>query len=279
LILLRRSVSLLSLFMLLLWQLPLSAATVQALVSPAWVEKNGARQPLQAGQELTSKDTIETALGGKVRLLLETGVVLKLGADSRVRLGDHQLTLLKGLLRLKMKRQVGQQRSYRLYSHDRPTLELSAGELWLNSSVNRWRACRVKGSVVVEVSPKKALLLSRPRSCFEWLSGEAQGEQRRLTKSRFKRRLQMVNIVKDEGILTPSGRWVAYFGQFQRKGGEGLLFRLRQQGFPAESEMAYFSGEESQRIMVRGFYEELEALAFIRRYRSWSDKRKWVEEQ
>jgi len=276
--LLRRSVSLLSLFFLLLWQLPLSAATVQALVSPAWVERNGVRQPLQADQQLTLEDSIETALGGKVRLLLETGVVLKLGADSRVRLGDHQLTLLKGLLRLKMKRPVGQ-RAYRLYSHDRPTLELSAGELWLNSSVNRWRACRVKGSVVVEVSPKKALLLSRPRRCFEWLSGEAQGEQRRLTKRRFKRRLQEVNIVKDEGILTPSGRWVAYLGQFQRKGGEGLLFRLRQQGFPAESEMAYFSGEESQRIMVRGFYEELEALAFIRRYRSWSDKRKWVEEQ
>jgi len=276
--LLRRSVSLLSLFMLLLWQLPLSAATVQALVSPAWVERNGVRQALQADQQLTLEDSIETALGGKVRLLLEPGVVLKLGSDSRVRLGDHKLTLLKGLLRLKMKRPVGQ-RAYRLYSHDRPTLELSAGELWLNSSVNRWRACRVKGSVVVEVSPKKALLLSRPRRCFEWLPGEAQGVERRLTKRRFKRRLQEVNIVKDEGILTPSGRWVAYLGQFQRKGGEGLLFRLRHQGFPAESEMAYFSGEESQRIMVRGFYEELEALAFIRRYRSWSDKRKWVEEQ
>ncbi|MDQ7074134.1 MAG: hypothetical protein Q9O24_03075 [Gammaproteobacteria bacterium] len=264
----------------LLWHGSLAAATVQVLVSPAWLQSGGERHPLKPGVLLKADDVIETGLGGRVRLVLEEGVLLKLGSDSRLLFQAHDLTLLSGVVRLKVKQKHRDSAVYRLFSQGRPTLSVPQGtEVWLKRTINSWRTCRVKGMLMVEKSPASGFILNRPRHCYEWLADAAQGQFRYLSKARMKTRLQEVNTVKDQGLLIKGGSWVAYLGQFRGRGGERLLLRLQQQGYPVEREMAYFSGEEWQRLMIRGFYEESEALAFVRRHRSWSSKKMWVEEQ
>src|SRR5687768_2531373 len=54
---------------------------VESVVSPAWVERGGTREPLQPGAVLRAKDKVHT--GASARLLL------RLAEGSAVKLGEH----------------------------------------------------------------------------------------------------------------------------------------------------------------------------------------------
>jgi hypothetical protein len=76
---------------LVLPALPLFAAqtlTVEALVSPAWVERAGARQPLAAGMTLQNRDKVHTGEGARALLRLSEGSAVKLGANAELAVDD-----------------------------------------------------------------------------------------------------------------------------------------------------------------------------------------------
>ncbi len=59
------------------------AAQVEALTMPAWVTRNGTRQPLGAGMTLQKSDEIATAPGSRVLLRLGDGSAVRLGENAR----------------------------------------------------------------------------------------------------------------------------------------------------------------------------------------------------
>lgn len=54
-------------------------ATVRLLQAPAWLERDGARQPLRLGMELASGDRIASGARARVVMTLEEGSLVKLG--------------------------------------------------------------------------------------------------------------------------------------------------------------------------------------------------------
>ncbi len=80
------------LFVLLLFAADLLQAAPDAIVEglqlPAWITRDGKRQPLAVGTELRSSD--EVATGGNSRLLLRLGdgSAVKLGENGRLKLAD-----------------------------------------------------------------------------------------------------------------------------------------------------------------------------------------------
>jgi hypothetical protein len=55
---------------------------VDALVTPAWIERHGQTQPLAVGMAVANGDRIRTGDGARVYLKLAEGSTVKLGADA-----------------------------------------------------------------------------------------------------------------------------------------------------------------------------------------------------
>lgn len=80
-------------FLLLHASLALAAApaTVEAVQSPAWLERQGRSEPLFPGQELRSGDVVRTGAGARTWLLLAEGSRVKLGESARFTLHSRSL--------------------------------------------------------------------------------------------------------------------------------------------------------------------------------------------
>ncbi|HSB48795.1 MAG TPA: hypothetical protein VLD15_04705, partial [Burkholderiales bacterium] len=52
--------------------------TVEGVVSPAWVERGGARLPLAVGMQLNDRDRVVTGSGSRALLRLAEGSAVKL---------------------------------------------------------------------------------------------------------------------------------------------------------------------------------------------------------
>lgn len=65
-------------------------ATVGSLQPPAWLERAGARTPLQPGDTLAAGDRALTGRGGRAQLKLADGATLTLGGDARLEFAAPQ---------------------------------------------------------------------------------------------------------------------------------------------------------------------------------------------
>ncbi len=74
----------------LLLAAPVAARTliVEGVVSPAWVERSGAREPLTTGMQLNDKDRIHTGGGARVVLRMAEGSAVKLGENTTLALDN-----------------------------------------------------------------------------------------------------------------------------------------------------------------------------------------------
>ena len=59
---------------------------VEGVVSPAWVERAGKREPLTVGMQLNDKDTISTGERARVMLRMVEGSAVKLGENATLAL-------------------------------------------------------------------------------------------------------------------------------------------------------------------------------------------------
>src|SRR5262245_6562120 len=62
------------------------ALTVEGVVSPAWVERGGARLPRAVGMRLSDKDRVITGSDSRVLLRMAEGSAVKLGENATVAL-------------------------------------------------------------------------------------------------------------------------------------------------------------------------------------------------
>jgi len=77
----------------LLCALPMAPAvarvlTVEGVVSPAWVERGGGREPLMVGMQLSDKDRIITGERARVMLRMAEGSAVKLGENATLGLDN-----------------------------------------------------------------------------------------------------------------------------------------------------------------------------------------------
>ncbi|MCC6197590.1 MAG: FecR domain-containing protein, partial [Burkholderiales bacterium] len=73
---------------LLALYLPIAAAAVlvEAVQSPAWVERDGRREPLAPGMQLDERDRVVSGRNARVLLRMPEGSLVKLGEEGRLAL-------------------------------------------------------------------------------------------------------------------------------------------------------------------------------------------------
>ena len=69
-------------------QLAAQTLIVEGVVSPAWVERGGKREPLIIGMTLNDKDRVHTGPGSRALLRMAEGSAVKLGENAILAVDD-----------------------------------------------------------------------------------------------------------------------------------------------------------------------------------------------
>ena len=154
--------------------------TVEAVISPAWVDHaGGAREPLAPGQVLRDGDRVLTGPGARVLLRMAEGSAVKLGENARLgvdrltdnagaadRLVSGALDVIQGAFRFTT-RVFGTPRARRDFNIRIVTVTagIRGTDVWGKSSAERDVVCLIEGRVFVQ-HQEQAFTMQDPLSFF-----------------------------------------------------------------------------------------------------------------
>jgi hypothetical protein len=154
--------------------------TVEAVVSPAWVERaGGAREPLQPGATLNDGDRVLTGRGARALLRVAEGSAVKLGENARLqvdRMADRgvaaervvsgALDVLQGAFRFTTRLfgspQARRDINVRIVT---VTAGIRGTDFWGKSSPDRDVVCLIEGRIYVQ-HQEQAFTMQEPLSFF-----------------------------------------------------------------------------------------------------------------
>jgi FecR-like protein/sporulation related protein len=155
--------------------------TVEGVVSPAWVERGGARIPLAVGMRLNDKDRVVTGAGSRLLLRMAEGSAVKLGENAAMALdglADRKganskrvvtaaLDVVRGAFRFTTgifdKRPAGRSVDIRVAT---VTTGIRGTDLWGKSDEKRDLVCLIEGKISVTHPQTGEFTMSEPLSFF-----------------------------------------------------------------------------------------------------------------
>lgn len=248
-------------------------AVVEGLQLPAWVTREGKRQPLAVGTELRSND--EVATGGNSRLLLRLGdgSVVKLGENGRLKLTDlvqkrkqsfiaATLKVLEGAFRFTTGAAL-RNRATRDITVQFPTVTagIRGTDIWGKNLGDREVLVLIEGRITVTRAGDQPREMKDPLTYLQApKAGLATVEA--VPADQLKAWAAETEIADGAGALRKGGRWKLYLGSYrQQLEALSLYDGLRREGYPVRIQPQ--QGEEGQiyRVRLAGFSTEQEANA------------------
>lgn len=153
--------------------------TVEGVVSPAWVERGGARLPLAIGMQLNNRDRIVTGSGSRALLRLAEGSAVKLGENASLvvdgladkagatRLVAASLEVVRGAFRFTtgIFGRPASSRDVRVRI-SAVTAGIRGTDLWGKSDEQRDLVCLIEGAITVSHAQTGEFTMAEPLSFF-----------------------------------------------------------------------------------------------------------------
>jgi hypothetical protein len=158
-----------------------STLTVEGVVSPAWVERGGARVPLAVGMQLNDTDRVVTGIGSRALLRVAEGSAVKLGENASLvasnladkasagasRLVTASLDVVRGAFRFTTgifgKHAAARDVRVRIST---VTVGIRGTDLWGKSDDRRDLVCLIEGSISVSHAQTGEFTMADPLSFF-----------------------------------------------------------------------------------------------------------------
>jgi hypothetical protein len=158
-----------------------STLTVEGVVSPAWVERGGARLPLAAGMQLNDRDRVVTGGGSRALLRMAEGSAVKLGENASLalsgladqtsagaaRLVTASLDVVRGAFRFTTgvfgRPAAGRDVRIRIST---VTAGIRGTDLWGKSDERRDLVCLIEGAISVSHAQTGEFTMADPLSFF-----------------------------------------------------------------------------------------------------------------
>lgn len=248
-------------------------AVVEAIQLPAWVLRDGKRQPLAIGTELKNNDEVST--GGNSRLLLRLGdgSVVKLGENGKLQLSDllqkrkegfiaATLKVLEGAFRFTTGAAV-KNRGTRDITVQFPTVTagIRGTDIWGKNLGDREVVVLIEGKITVTRTGDQPVHMKDPLTYLQApKTGSATVEA--VPMDQLKAWAAETEIADGKGALRKGGRWKLYLGSYQHQlEALSLYDSLRREGYPMRIQPQQAEGGQLYRVRLAGFSTEQEANA------------------
>ncbi|MBK7355244.1 SPOR domain-containing protein [Propionivibrio sp.] len=237
-------------------------ALVESVQMPAWVERKGARQPLEAGEALQSNDRVVTGADAKVLIRLAEGSAVKLGESAELELNalgwrdssvfTAALDVVKGAFRFTTgifsKRRQQREVNVRIATI---TAGIRGTDLWGSSDSERDLVCLLEGRITVSHAQDKAHELSEALSFYTAPKGKAPNPIGKVDPEQIKRWAAQTEVSSGNGYTRRGGRWMVELAAYDNeKDALDLYDRARAAGYAVQIKPRRTKGE-SQRYAVR----------------------------
>ena len=248
-------------------------AVVEGLQLPAWITRDGKRQPIAIGTQLKSND--EVATGGNSRLLLRLGdgSMVKLGENGKLKLSDlvqrpregfiaATLRVLEGAFRFTTEAAV-KNRGKRDITVQFPTVTagIRGTDIWGKNLGDREVLVLIEGKITVTRSGDQPVQMKDPLTYLQ-APNKGSATVEAVQADQLKAWAAETEIADGSGALRKGGRWKLYLGSFQHQlQALSLYDGLRREGYPVRIQPQQGEGGQIYRVRLAGFSTEQEANA------------------
>ena len=218
---------------------------VEAVQMPAWVERDGASQPLYPGMELRNNDRLKTGNGSRLLLRTRDGSAVKLGANATFRLGAAEqrpgnvfaasMQVLEGAFRFTTD-SLAKYRGKRDITIQvaNVTAGVRGTDLWGKSAPNREIVCLIEGRIEVAPQNEAPIVIDQPLQFYVRENGRSQPVGQ-VAPEQLRQWATETEIEPGRGALRRGGRWKLTLAMADTQAAALEIYdRVREAGYPAE---------------------------------------------
>lgn len=256
------------------------AATVDAVVTPAWLERAGRVEPLALGTEVRSGDRIRTGEGARVYLKLAEGSTVKLGANAGLGFFSRStrpqrdfkaaLDVLGGAFRFTtdaLRRVRSRDVSIRVGT---ATAGIRGTDIWGRTNAEEDLVCLLDGRIeVAHAGLAEPVVLSEPLSYAVVPKGGAL-KLAKVDAAEMQKWARETEIVAGAGGQRKGGKWKLSLGTQPSEAAALETYDIvRSAGFaPKIAPQMLESGGWNYEVVLVGFADESDALTAAARLKA-----------
>ena len=242
--------SILACVLAMMGAMPAMARTliVEGVVSPAWVERAGKREPLTVGMELNNKDRLITGERARVMLRMAEGSAVKMGENATLALDNltekknadntpvvgASLDVVKGAFRFTTGI-FGKPRAERDVSVKISTITagIRGTDVWGRSNDAQDLVCLLEGRISVR-HEKQEFVMDEPLQFFIAPRNEKPKPMGKVAKAQFDEWSRETEITEGQGATRAGGRLRVELARMtDQKEAQALEAKLKAAGYPA----------------------------------------------
>ena len=242
--------SILACVLAMMGAMPAMARTliVEGVVSPAWVERAGKREPLTVGMELNNKDRLITGERARVMLRMAEGSAVKMGENATLALDNltekknadntpvvgASLDVVKGAFRFTTGI-FGKPRAERDVSVKISTITagIRGTDVWGRSNDAQDLVCLLEGRISVR-HEKQEFVMDEPLQFFIAPRNEKPKPMGKVAKAQIDEWTRETEITEGQGATRAGGRLRVELARMtDHKEAQALEAKLKAAGYPA----------------------------------------------
>lgn len=251
-------------------------AEVEELQMPAWLTRDGKRQPLAPGAQLKSGDTITTGDGSRVLLRLAEGSAVKLGENARFELasltqkreGSQQrfsasLELRQGAFRLTTPPD-DKGKSTRDIAVKFPTLTATVvgTDLWGKSADGQEIVALIDGKINVARRGDAPVAMTEARTVYIAPPDAPPRPVSAITLAQLNAYAQETELQPGAGVAGRVGNYKIYAARTPNQQEALAVYeRLRDAGYAAAIQPAVSQGKQIYQVRIAGILTEADGVA------------------
>ncbi|HYG54306.1 MAG TPA: FecR domain-containing protein [Burkholderiales bacterium] len=267
----KRLLLLLSL-LLPLYALAQPAAIVEGVQSPAWVERDGRRIPLQPGMELRAGDRVFTGQGSRALFKLAEGSLVKLGENGNLNFTTLSPTqevfraamrVLEGAFRFTTDVAAKQRRRDVNITVATVTAGIRGTDLWGRSREDTQIVCLIEGEIEVGAEGEKPVVMNQPLQFYQRVKGQTQPVGL-VDPKQLAQWATETEFVPGRPSTRRGGRFAAQLAAVDSQNEALAVYdRARDAGYPAEIAPARDGDKIRYVVRIRNLPSKAEADALV----------------
>lgn len=250
-------------------------AVVEAVQMPAWLERDGARQPLAPGMALRPADSVVTGPNARLLLRLVEGSAVKLGENGTLRIAAIEsrmrepqgvfaaaLDVLQGAFRFTTDAAQRLRRRDVSIRIATVTAGIRGTDLWGKAAADRDIVCLIEGDIEVQRDGDAAFRMRDPLSFFIAPRGQPALPVQPVPAAQLQQWAAETEVAPGQGAVRRGGAWKVQLASAETENEVIPVYQaVREAGYAARIDPIRRNGTRFYEVRIAGLPSRSEAQA------------------